>query len=240
MVPADTDLLCETCGYTLNGLAEGSNCPECGRPIVESRGLTRHPPEWESQPRRTIGAFLRTSADVIFRPTHFYRSATVRGDVRRARDFAWIHWAISSVFFAVAGIEHLFTLWYGTQTLTPFDRIVLVTSFVGFCVIVFTSLIVTTLLAARLTAWEAAYRGYRLPTPVVRRGLYYHAAHYFPIALLTMATVLTFGVLFARGFVGFGSITTYLYLLCGEVIVFAGYLFHTYWIGMKSMMYANR
>ena len=32
----------------------------------------------------------------------------------------------------------------------------------------------------------------------------------------------------------------YLYVLAGEVVVTAIYLFQTYWIGMRNMMYANR
>ena len=34
--------------------------------------------------------------------------------------------------------------------------------------------------------------------------------------------------------------TPYLYVLGAEVIVAAAYLFHTYWIAMRNMMYANR
>jgi hypothetical protein len=32
----------------------------------------------------------------------------------------------------------------------------------------------------------------------------------------------------------------YLYVLCGEVVLGAFYLFKTYWIGMRNIMYANR
>ena len=32
----------------------------------------------------------------------------------------------------------------------------------------------------------------------------------------------------------------YLYVLSAEVIIGAIYLFQTYWIGMRNMMYANR
>src|SRR5688500_19760425 len=35
-------------------------------------------------------------------------------------------------------------------------------------------LTLTTRLAARLSAWESAYRGLRLPLPVVTRALHYH------------------------------------------------------------------
>ncbi len=35
--PAESDLLCEFCGYILNGLqATQGNCPECGKPTADS------------------------------------------------------------------------------------------------------------------------------------------------------------------------------------------------------------
>jgi len=79
-----------------------------------------------------------------------------------------------------------------------------------------------------------------LPLAVVRRGLYYHAAHYLPVAIIAVATVIGYQVLLSRRVVGIATASNYLYVLSGEVIVAALYLFHTYWIGMRNMMYANR
>jgi hypothetical protein len=97
-----------------------------------------------------------------------------------------------------------------------------------------------TKLAGWLTHWEASYRGIRLPKPVVERGMYYHAVHYLPVALIAAGTVLTYRALVDREWVGPTSTTTYLYVLCAEVVLAAIYLFRTYWIGMRNMMYANR
>ena len=47
VVPAETDLLCERCGYVLNGLPADGRCPECGTPLDESVNYRRHPPAWE-------------------------------------------------------------------------------------------------------------------------------------------------------------------------------------------------
>ena len=98
----------------------------------------------------------------------------------------------------------------------------------------------TTEIAARLTHWEATYRGLRLPLNVVRRGLYYHAAHYLPVGLVAAVTVWGYMFLVTTHFLSTISGVYYLYTLCAEVILAAGYLFKTYWIGMKNMMYANR
>ncbi len=94
-------------------------------------------------------------------------------------------------------------------------------------------------LAAWLTHWEASYRGYRLPLSVVRRGLDYHTAHYLPVALLTAATVLGHDLLLRRQVISILSDPAYLYTLRHEVILAAFYLFETYWVGMRNMLYAN-
>jgi hypothetical protein len=97
-----------------------------------------------------------------------------------------------------------------------------------------------TLLAAKLTNWEATYRGLRLSMHVVRRGMYYHAAHYLPVALLALITVVGYRLLYDFHVVSIETLVTYIWVLAGEVIVGAIYLFQTYWIAMRNMMYANR
>jgi hypothetical protein len=52
-------------------------------------------------------------------------------------------------------------------------------------------------------------------------------------------TVVGYDLLLARHVLGGLSALPYLYVICGEVIVGALYLFWTYWIGMRNMMYAN-
>jgi hypothetical protein len=240
-VPAETDILCEGCGYTLNGLpADTGRCPECGKPIAESLGSTRVLPEWERPHRRPIAAFFATSTRAAYSPTKFYRTLATRRDTTAARSFARIHWAIASLMFALAATGHLdwynhfYATWYRGQWVT---RIAFVVLLVG----TYAALAGVTGLAARLTNWEGTYRGYRLPLPVVLRGMYYHAVHYFPVALLALLTVLGYRALLDRHVLNaIGTGTTSLYVLCGEVILGAVYLFETYWIGMRNMMYANR
>ena len=231
IVPAESDLLCERCGYTLNGLPAASNCPECGTPIDQSIKSDRVPPAWERPDRSRLLTFFETTADVIVRPTWFYRTSTTRGDVERAARFADIHWAVATILFATTGTIHARVSFLGLPLLATFVALMFGTYF---------TLWGTTWAAARLTAWEANYRGIRLPIHVVRRGMYYHAAHYLPVGVVALAIVGGYAVALRYGFIAANMVTTYLYTLCAAVIVAAAYLFHTYWIGMRNMMYANR
>lgn len=95
-------------------------------------------------------------------------------------------------------------------------------------------------ITARLTAFEAAYRGLRLPLPVVRRALDYHAAHLLPVALMVLASVVAWHII-VQSDPNIGiHISVFLYVLCGEVVVAGLYLFKTYWTAMRNLMYANR
>ena len=237
-IPTESDVLCESCGYVLNGLPPGSNCPECGKPTADSDPALRGPTAWEQSAADglTSGtAFLATSAAVLFRPSRFYRTLATRADTRQAVLFAYIYWGLASLLLAVAAYAHATWFIFGDpRTLVDTWKAVLL------AVPTYAFIAGMNLLAARLTHWEASYRGLRLTLPVVRRGLYYHAIHYVPVAVVAMATVVGYGHLVRSGAVDATKTTTYyLYTLSGEVVLAAVYLFKTYWTAMRNMMYAN-
>jgi hypothetical protein len=236
VVPSENDLLCEQCGYTLNGLPLEGNCPECGKPIRESVGEHRKLPAWEVS-HRSIRALFATTSQVLFAPTNFFRTLITRRAADDDSFFAIVNWVVASIFFAMAAVGHF--LWFGGMVWpVRLDRTIIPVPFLA--VAVFLILMGTNSLAARLTHWEATYRGLRLPLRVVQRGLNFHSAHYVPVAILTFITVFGFRLLPLSGVWQLHRMEIYLYTLCGEVIVFAVYLFQTYWIAMRNMMYANR
>jgi hypothetical protein len=242
--PEETDVLCENCGYMLNGLPASGNCPECGTTIETSVSeRLRQPPLWEAigDSRPITVRFWLTTLQIIFTPTRFFRGVTSRGQIQPAHRFAQIHWAISALLLGLAARIHFSSEWelHFSRSSAPVWLGLLL--LVGLPVVVYLALVVTIRLAARLTAWEANYRGFRLPHGVVLRALYYHSAHILPVAMIAFATCAIYYYLLEN--VLRDRITSepiYLYILSGEVIVAAAYLFYTYWIGMRNWMYANR
>jgi hypothetical protein len=246
VVPEQSALLCEKCGYIVDGIPPDSLCPECASPIAESLPQARRPSLWERSPRPSFIAFWKTTAQLIFKPTRFFRSLTPRGDMRRSRLFARLHFLITCTLFGGAAFIHgnwawpssprnLELVYSGWPEVIIFNGLgVIVLSLLAYAL-----LALTTSIASRLTAWEATYRGLRLPRPVVQRALHYHAAHYLPVALLTFLTVWGHKILIYK----YPNLELhgdrYLYILCAEVILAAGYLFSTYWTGMRNLMYAN-
>lgn len=51
-------LLCEKCGYVIEGLDQSGNCPECGKPIAESLPERRVGTPWQQSPG--VGSLVRT------------------------------------------------------------------------------------------------------------------------------------------------------------------------------------
>jgi hypothetical protein len=177
---------------------------------------------------------------------------TTRSEEHNSRRFARIHLLATSVLLGLAGTLQLQWLLDlpGLHNLVPrrFDlaQTDLITplaiGLVGLWVCgaaCYGTLAGVAMLAARLTAWEAAFRGYRLPHRVVLRGLDYHSPHYLPVAAGAFLTVAGYQVLLMLGVLDGLSAPRYLYTLCGEVVVSAGYLFWTYWVAMRNMLFAN-
>jgi hypothetical protein len=236
---SSADILCESCGYTLNGLPEGGNCPECGTPVAEStthssRGL----PEWERQRR-----FWETSGRVIAQTSRFYRTLRTRVPAvshRAAYAFALRHWLLAGFLVALASGMHytLTDLPAAGRAMDAQVMLMILWTAVVTGLFVLTAMAVTHL-ATWLTAWEAGWRGYRLPREVVLRGLCYHAAHLLPVAIAALLTVVAYRLLWLTGLVGIDSIVAYLGALSVVTVGGAVYLFWTYWLAMKNMLYAN-
>ncbi|HEX3357886.1 MAG TPA: hypothetical protein VHS31_13020, partial [Tepidisphaeraceae bacterium] len=188
-IPAISVLLCERCGYALTGLPPDANCPECGQPASASDPARRGPSTWE-MPLSKPFTFISTTLAILFHPSAFYRSLLTRLGRKQSIRFARIHWLIAALLFGAAAYVHMNHFVYfedATFRFLAFHPFVGIPIYAAF---VYAMLGLLTPVAARLTSWEAAYRGLRLPLPVVQRGLDFHAANYLPVALLTALTII--------------------------------------------------
>src|SRR6266571_4722751 len=105
-IPEETALLCEKCGYIIDGIPTDSLCPECAMPIAESLPEKRRPPMWEQPDVRAGVRFWTTTSQIIFHPAKFYRSITSRGGLSDSVKFARWHYAMASLLFGGAAFMH--------------------------------------------------------------------------------------------------------------------------------------
>ncbi len=250
----ETDVLCEDCGYILNGLAEAGSCPECGQPIAQSLGNHRGPSYFEDAP--SVRSFIVTTCQVLFRPTRFYRSLATRQASVQAVRFARLHRGVASVLFSFAAAGHVclnstMKAWarafFNMLWERFYDEPVLFWLLIGpLSVIIYGLLVVVTRVAAALTSRLSAYQGVRLHRGVVLRGLGFHSATYVPGALLAAVTVvgyiamLEYQIIIDPWSPGWASFRNFHSLFGGGCILCLVYLLVTYRIAMKNMMYANR
>ena len=110
-VPEESALLCEKCGYIVNGIPMDSLCPECAEPISESLPQNRQVSLWESAERPSFISFWQTTAQLIFTPGRFFRSLTPRGDMHKTAIFARWHLLFSCMLFGATAFVHERGVW---------------------------------------------------------------------------------------------------------------------------------
>lgn len=239
-IPSDSDLLCECCGYILTSLDQAGNCPECGQLIGLSLPSIRHAPVWEDrQGKNFVSAGMATSLNAFFTPRRFFRHLVIPGNLRASRWFGRFYQFIAALLLGTAAWIHAerFGLLAG-RILMPVGSAAALVSLIA---ATWGSLLIGNHLFIRVTAFEARYRGLRLPREVVRHAMDYHAVHLLPPAMAGLAVVVTYMCVERRdAMLAAEWIEPYLYILGGAVVVSAGYLFVTYWIAMKRLMYGNR
>ena len=100
----DAELLCERCGYCVEGLPAGAKCPECARPVADSLPHARPGSPWQIDP--SAASWFATNWATLSRPAATMRTARI--DSRSSRRLLIINcFAAAAPYGVLAG---LFTL----------------------------------------------------------------------------------------------------------------------------------
>ncbi len=167
----------------------------------------------------------------------FYRTLALHDDARRSKWFAVLFLAFAALFGTKTIVYHymatlilsvpppwlppvwalmflvppvLFAAWYGVLELVIY-----------------------------LTATEGRYWGLRMPRGIVRRAIHYWTPHATAASIVLSCVPLTYLIMLAISPQAGMYMAEYLYVLSTAVVLAAIYLFKTYWIAMKAIMYGN-
>lgn len=238
-IPASTDLLCEKCGYLLNGLPDDGVCPECGTPVAASTVASpRHPPAWEAGTDRPVGRFQFTAFSVLTHPKRFFRTMTAHGDAGRSIKFGRLALLPALLLNSKTIIMHFSIIRIAWPSMLPVG--VLLPIFIVTPILVTLSWLGLYAAVIRLTTLESKYWGMRLPADVVRRALHYLAVQVSFASLLPWAVSLVYLCAVIGHDDSARFMTAYLYTLSGAVVITAVYLFFVYATAMRVLMNANR
>lgn len=237
VVPDATDLLCENCGYLLNGLPPDGNCPECGLSVAASTSASpRKLPDWEAGTDHAAVRFQATAFAVLRRPNEFFRTLSIRGDENRSRKMALLLLVPLVIFCSKTVILHYyitFKLSGLPAGLNPGMALPLVP------ILVAVSLVGLYFAVVHLTVIEAKFWGLRLQLNVVRRAMHYLTVHVVAASLLPLAVVTTYLFMLLGSDNAGLYMADYLYVLCAAIVISALYVFTRYWRAMKALINAN-
>lgn len=240
--PPDPDaLLCEACGYPIDGLPEDGNCPECGRPIAQSLPAARPGSPWQQRP--SPQSWIDTNLAALRAPAPLFSSLLV--DPRRGTGLFVINTLIAAI--------GVLAPWYGTLIGDPVRSARLqhrhewstaawaVPLQALFVALLFTSLTLVEWLGIQ---FYARRRGQRL-TPAAAWQVCTHAS----VGWVAMSALMFLGILVTPllAMVGLGSLfsgsaSAFIFAIPPLLGAFAGLMIFEslVYVGVNRCRYANR
>lgn len=233
-------LLCEKCGYVIEGLDTGGACPECGKAIAESLPERRAGTAWEHE--QSLWTFALTSLTTVWRPLHTLdemRFAPLTPDLLAT-------WYNRIAIYGFGIVSFFVVLWSSIRVqeregpdqslkhLVIFGTLVIATT------IVFRALIpICTWIETRGLILFAARRDGRL-TPVLARAITAHGSVGWVISGFGLALVVATTAKMETERHG-TSVDALLWGL-GIALAIGGFLFFEVfaWLGLRRCRFANR
>lgn len=227
-------LLCERCGYVLEGLPAENDCPECGTPIAESLPEHRIGTPWQRDPG--WGSYVQTARSVLFGRTRLFEQMAMESE----RSAALLRSNLFAVFaiFALSSPGHAWNV--GGHAIT------LIVAGVVFGVLAALLVAILTTIEALGIRFFGSREGFRIDR-LASLAICAHGSFGWIISAIGLhATIATF-ITLRKGIDGgdishaqsFALLLTLVLSLLGTL---AGFLFFEFfaWLGMRRCKFANR
>ena len=237
-------LLCERCGYVIEGLVRDANCPECGTPIAESLPERRAGSAWQQHP--SPGALVRTSWHTLRHPRRTL--SELRFDERKGLDLGaqyalltglWLTLSLSLPLFLIRILGLVGGSGEGRTLLAA-----LVLALGGLGVVLLLGFGIAIVIAA-LTATErfglrflANRHGYRITRPIANAITAHGSVGWLAGSLVASPVLMTGWTLSVTGKT---EVQPVVWFGLAGLIFLAGFLFfETFaWLGLRRLKYAN-
>jgi hypothetical protein len=153
-------LLCEKCGYVIEGLDTEGHCPECGKPVEESLPRKRDGSPW--QQGTTPGTVLRTWIMLLRHPKRCWETL----NINQESGISLMGWGLALGMLSSAITVLALTILITSQTNDADVLVSVIGIILAACVIfMFTAWIYAGLAVLRIRFW-ANHRGYRITKPI--------------------------------------------------------------------------
>ena len=154
-------LLCERCGYVIEGLDTSGNCPECGKPIAESLPERRVGTPWQQSPG--VGSLVATWWMTLRHPLRTLDVMRVGG--RRNRNSLQIVTILAASLIAACGLV-AYPIYEAITTESPFTGLQVALTVFIWALIPPIPLFVLTWIESRGLTIISRTRGFRVDTPL--------------------------------------------------------------------------